>query len=600
MKKAVITILLSAMIMTQTMVGVGAAEVVNDNLITKTEEVSDTTSQSEDNHTTGTSKNNKADVQDGSTVDSETQEDDALNPDDNHGLSEEQSQDNEDALAEDTDDVLQDAEDTTDSIDDDSKSKHKKKDYDDSDEELVEEEAEEYIEEIEETEEVLETEEVEKIATIIGFHDFDENSITVDKDNKPSIDELLSMFPESIPVEIVRNGETLTKRIKVSWYCVGDDYESSNGYYFQFNPRWDSEKYQLSSEIDADSDIPYIAVNVRDNSNSSGKKSQKNVDSKLIKWSTAYDPSSQEEDKEMIFDYLVGKMGLSNAAACGVMANIQYESGFSNIALGDGGTSYGLCQWHAERFTRLRKYCGSRGIDYRTTQGQLRYLEYELRKSFPDVLDYLEHVENNKKGAYNAAYYWCINFEKPSDMNEKAVTRGNLASKALWKVYQDKFIVYRIEYELQDGVNDSFNPIAYSNLSEEIMLEPAYRSGYMFEGWYTDGDYKNEVYKLTGEMAGNIILYAKWRECTEEELLEQQNYELSAHNKLSSDSIIKPVLGIEGDYIGEDKEYAYNSDDELDVLIGNDDTASDEYGDNWLEELEDETEELVMDEIVFD
>ena len=52
----------------------------------------------------------------------------------------------------------------------------------------------------------------------------------------------------------------------------------------------------------------------------------------------------------------MGTMGLNNAAACGVLTNIQCESSFNPEVLGDGGTSYVICQWHNERWTRLQKY----------------------------------------------------------------------------------------------------------------------------------------------------------------------------------------------------------------------------------------------------
>ena len=58
-----------------------------------------------------------------------------------------------------------------------------------------------------------------------------------------------------------------------------------------------------------------------------------------------------------VFDYLTNELMLSNAAACGVLANIEHESAFQPTIFGDKGTSYGLCQWHNERFTALRGYC---------------------------------------------------------------------------------------------------------------------------------------------------------------------------------------------------------------------------------------------------
>lgn len=51
-----------------------------------------------------------------------------------------------------------------------------------------------------------------------------------------------------------------------------------------------------------------------------------------------------------VFEFLTTELGLNSAAACGVLANIEAESNFILTSYGDGGTSYGLCQWHDGRF----------------------------------------------------------------------------------------------------------------------------------------------------------------------------------------------------------------------------------------------------------
>ena len=92
-------------------------------------------------------------------------------------------------------------------------------------------------------------------------------------------------------------------------------------------------------------------------------------------------------------------MGLTSAAASGVLANIQYESGFTPTKLGDHGTSYGICQWHNGRYSRLRKYCSQNGFNYKTVEGQLQYLRYELERFYPKVLAYLKSIPNTYSGA---------------------------------------------------------------------------------------------------------------------------------------------------------------------------------------------------------
>ena len=64
-----------------------------------------------------------------------------------------------------------------------------------------------------------------------------------------------------------------------------------------------------------------------------------------------------------IYNYVINTMGLNNAAACGILANIYKESSFNPHALGDSGTSYGICQWHGSRWDRLKTYCSNNGLD---------------------------------------------------------------------------------------------------------------------------------------------------------------------------------------------------------------------------------------------
>ena len=136
-----------------------------------------------------------------------------------------------------------------------------------------------------------------------------------------------------------------------------------------------------------------------------------------------------------VFAYLTDEMSLSTAAACGVLANIEHESNFQPGIFGDKGTSYGLCQWHNERFAALRGYCSALGMDYRTVEGQLAYLKYELGNKYTTLLLMLQSIDDTPDGAYRAAYQWCIQFEKPSNMQVKAAQRGELAQGKYWVRY---------------------------------------------------------------------------------------------------------------------------------------------------------------------
>ena len=143
-------------------------------------------------------------------------------------------------------------------------------------------------------------------------------------------------------------------------------------------------------------------------------------------------PFTAGSNEYIIFNFLINEMKLNRAATMGVMANIYWESGYKAVIDGDGGTSYGLCQWHAGRKTRLINWCTENGLDYNSVEGQLKYLQYELPNFYPSVDSYIRQVENTAEGAYDAAYYFCFNFEAPANRTAQSTKRGNYARDTLF------------------------------------------------------------------------------------------------------------------------------------------------------------------------
>lgn len=131
-----------------------------------------------------------------------------------------------------------------------------------------------------------------------------------------------------------------------------------------------------------------------------------------------------------IVQYLVGK-GLSTAAAIGIVANIEFESNFKTNCVGDKGTSFGICQWHNERGTAMKKMAGSNWSSNLT--GQLDYLWYELTYSYALVLSSLKKVQNTVDGAKEAADIFVRKFEIPKNVDSQSKKRQAAAEK-YWKL----------------------------------------------------------------------------------------------------------------------------------------------------------------------
>lgn len=146
-------------------------------------------------------------------------------------------------------------------------------------------------------------------------------------------------------------------------------------------------------------------------------------------------PIFQETSTEKtIYRFLTEQMGLNTAAACGILANVERECDFRiNLTSSDGG--YGIVQWTGTRNHNLKNWCKANGYDYQTLEGQLRFLEYELRGDYSKILNALHEIENSAAGAYEAAYYFCYRFEIPANRAQNSVRRGNIAKDTYWKRY---------------------------------------------------------------------------------------------------------------------------------------------------------------------
>ncbi len=276
---------------------------------------------------------------------------------------------------------------------------------------------------------------------ITGFRGLSEEQRTMVfyNDEKPSFNELLSRLPGELGV-YTGEGE---ENIPVNWFCVGDDFDSSRAIYFQLSPVWDEAYYRVSDGFDIIRNAPYIEVFILEreyvNESEAGQTAEDTtgevsdtpaqVPGKIV---LNYDQST---NKGRIFAYLTETMGLNTAAACGIIANIYCESGFNPNALGDRGTSYGICQWHKGRYHNLKNYCRRNGYDYKTLEGQLHFLEYELNNSYEATLSLLRSLENDAESAYYAGYSWCYHFERPKNYPSVSVTRGNLARDKYWVAY---------------------------------------------------------------------------------------------------------------------------------------------------------------------
>ncbi|MDD6094980.1 MAG: phage tail tip lysozyme [Clostridia bacterium] len=236
--------------------------------------------------------------------------------------------------------------------------------------------------------------------------------------------------------------------------------------------------------------------------------------------------SAVGKNEAQIADFLVKQMGFNSAAVSGILANIEWESGFNPDCYGDkiNGvyTSYGICQWHNTRWDRLKQFCQSKGYDWKTLEGQLWYLKYELEEYYPTILSYIKNVANTADGAYDAGYYWCYNFERPADTANMSVKRGNLAKSKYWPVYSNSYStvstgVYRLKNKatgtymcVKDGGDSNGQNIeltATAGSNTVFIMDHVYGTVYNLRAECSKSGRMLNVYATSVVSGKNVTLY---------------------------------------------------------------------------------------------
>lgn len=194
----------------------------------------------------------------------------------------------------------------------------------------------------------------------------------------------------------------------------GNDYDPQNNIVRVYDVvDGDIEDYGIETNLNTDESGEYeVSIKAKDKNGLMSQKTYKIiVRNKIV---------SSSEGYSIIYNSLASNYGYNKAAACGILANIRYESNFvSDI----GDYYYGLCQWGGSRKDNLYSFCQNNGLDAASIEGQLAYLDHELSNSYPSVKSYLLNIENSSSGAYNAADYFCRNFEGAASTEG----RGDLA-----------------------------------------------------------------------------------------------------------------------------------------------------------------------------
>lgn len=115
---------------------------------------------------------------------------------------------------------------------------------------------------------------------------------------------------------------------------------------------------------------------------------------------------SKKGNPEQVIKFLISK-GFSLSQSAGICGNLYHESGLNpTVKPGDGGTSFGIAQWHKERGTKMKKWTKENGYSANTIEGQLEYLVWELKNTEKNSLRQLRDTKNPQDAAFAFAKYY--------------------------------------------------------------------------------------------------------------------------------------------------------------------------------------------------
>ncbi len=129
----------------------------------------------------------------------------------------------------------------------------------------------------------------------------------------------------------------------------------------------------------------------------------------------------QKGTAQQTINFFMSK-GLTRAQAAGIAGNLLFESGFNPSAVGDGGTSFGIAQWHFGRGDAMKAWTSSHGYSSTSFKGQLEYLWTELNGSERNALTKLKQTSS----PYDAGLAFERYYERPAVINP---ARGDAAQR---------------------------------------------------------------------------------------------------------------------------------------------------------------------------
>ena len=216
------------------------------------------------------------------------------------------------------------------------------------------------------------------------------------------------------------------------------------------------------------------------------------------------------ENEAEIYRFLKEDMQLSTAVACGILANIECESSFNptaKIVDVNGKTSFGLVQWNGGRFENLKAFSAQNGLDYRTVNAQLRFMQHEFMGEENRAWQKMQGIPDTLQGAYTAAYNFARWYERC--WSGYYAQRGQTACASFYLRYTNDSSSRLVFFDANGGsVGENVRALREGQTLGALPV-PTWGSN-TFIGWYSTGSGGNRYNEHSVMGKGPLVLYAHW------------------------------------------------------------------------------------------
>ena len=136
-------------------------------------------------------------------------------------------------------------------------------------------------------------------------------------------------------------------------------------------------------------------------------------------------------------------------------------------------------------------------------------ISFTIETSNTDVIERVEYGSNFTFPSYTKAGYSFVGWYDDEDNQIDITNPWNIANDihicAKWEI-----VNYSINYVLNESSNSLNNPTHYT-IEDHIVLEPATKEDYTFQGWYLEPGFITPI-ETIDSMYGDLVLYAKFEQ----------------------------------------------------------------------------------------